>query len=914
MLAALMLSATAAAVPSEAGPDRSRSFALRAGRVIIMARDGQREFAPGLVIVRDGRIESVGPDGPVPRGIPFIDEPDATVTPGLIAAACEHSPPHTGDESIAGAYRAVDAFDPYENFNAELAAGVTTVHLHGGLHRLVTGRGAVVKLGGPREGQILLAAADITMNFGEAAYDPPNDVTYTTPSSSDLPIPPGIRQRPDSRMGQYLAIEEALARGEPEEHAPYQLAAFVRAWREELPLRIHAHRGVDIDGALGMMGRHDRKGYIVGAADADLVADSLVRAEVPVVYRVRDPLRGGALDIGLDPEAIEADRAALARLSDVTLAIAVAEGSPPADLRLAAATALRAGLSRMRVLEAVTLAPAEILGVSERVGSLEPGKHADLVVWSGDPLTTGTHVLRAYIGGSLAFAAPKTDALVVRAGLIWVDEQTRIRDGAVLIERGKITAVGHAVPHPPFAKVIEAGEEAFVSPGFIDAYGHLGLDGDRAGTSADLSLVTIVGVPDVTDLRVARAGVTTVMLAPYDAASDGSQVAAIKTAGRDRTSRLVRAAAGVVFDMKSLDPMQVEEKLRKRLEAGKKYLEEWQKFEKELAEWKEKRAKGEKVETKPKETTVKESEIKEDPITGTWSVTLSGGPMPEPQTASMKLRLTGTDIEGYITVPGAPEEVRIVATLDGKRITGRIEIDTGGMGYPELEAELTEPDHMAGQVKLQGIEIDLDARRTDKAAVEFKVVKRNTRGKDGRPLPPKMNETLEALRTALEKKIPLVVSVESPAQIAAVLKVTKEFEIPLVLHNAEAAAAHADALVERAIGVVVPKTITRLVHDAWYHQADDLARRGIPVGFQSDAEDAARTLPLIGLYAVERGLSADAALAALTVYPSRMYKLEDRIGMLAPGRDGDLLIFNGHPFDAGSRLMRVIVNGREVRR
>jgi imidazolonepropionase-like amidohydrolase len=86
------------------------------------------------------------------------------------------------------------------------------------------------------------------------------------------------------------------------------------------------------------------------------------------------------------------------------------------------------------------------------------------------------------------------------------------------------------------------------------------------------------------------------------------------------------------------------------------------------------------------------------------------------------------------------------------------------------------------------------------------------------------------------------------------------------------------------------------------------------VAFQSDADDAARGLPLLALHAVERGLSADAALAALTVFPSRMYKLDDRVGSIFPGRDGDILIFDGHPFEAGSRLMHVIVNGREVRR
>ena len=546
-------------------------------------------------------------------------------------------------------------------------------------------------------------------------------------------------------------------------------------------------------------------------------------------------------------------------------------------------------------------------------------------------------VLGAYIGGELAFEAPdaaalrpvptvgptfqsvEPDALIVRAGTIWIDEQTRIYNGAILIEHGKITAVGPSVPHPPFARLIDAGPTAFVTPGFVDAFSHLGLDGDRSATEPELSLAGLIGAPDVTDRRVAQAGVTTIMLSPYTASGQGSQVSAVKTGGADRASRVVRRTAAVLFDFHASDPMDVGTKLRKRLETARKYLEKWQKYEKELAEWKEKQAKGETVDGKPKTEEVEEIEGEADPITGTWDVTVSGGPIPEPQTATMYLKLTGSDIEGRIQIPGAPEEAKVVATLDGKHISGHFEIDTGGLGYPTIEADIVEEDHMVGIVSFQGIDIDLDAQRTDKSLVEFKVTKRRRRGKGGRPLPPKVKESLEPLRAALEKKIPLVVTVTTPAQIDAVVKTCKEFEVALVLRNAQAAAAHADTLVEQQVGVIVPTTIVappvagRRRNDRGYHQADDLSRRGVAIAFQSDGEDSARSLPLTVLHAVERGLSADAALAAMTIHASRIYKLDDRIGSLTPGRDGDLVIFSGHPFEAGSRIKRVIINGEEVR-
>ena len=176
-----------------------------------------------------------------------------------------------------------------------------------------------------------------------------------------------------------------------------------------------------------------------------------------------------------------------------------------------------------------------------------------------------------------------------------------------------------------------------------------------------------------------------------------------------------------------------------------------------------------------------------------------------------------------------------------------------------------------------------------------------------------MDEGLEPLRSVLTGGIPIVVAARTPQQIETVLEVAKTFEVAVILRVAAAAAAVADAIKEHNAGVIVPTNMVQRRRFLPYHQADDLSRQGIPVAFQSDGEDAARSLPLVGLHAVERGLGADAALAALTTGPSRMFKIDDRIGSLEPGKDGDLIIFSGPPFDAGSRVLRVLINGEEVR-
>ncbi len=903
-------------VATPVSAEAERSFALRVGRILPVSPDLPWEIESGVIVVRDGRIVAIGSDVEVPPDLKVIDLPDATIMPGLVSAATDLAQEHTGDESVAAAYIAVDTFRPYGDYKMALSGGVTTGHLSPGNHRLVTGQGAVVKLGGDSADRVLLDRSDLTINLGEAAFDPPNDVTYTTPASSDLAIPPAVPQRPTSRLGQYLAlnssISDALGGVAPRFHSPHP-AALAAAWRGGRKLRIQAQRGADLSGAVAFINAHERAGYLVGAAEADLAAAEIRRFDIPVVYRMGAPLTHLGQNIGDDPDALEADLNALASLSGLSVAIAPARGDSVSSLRLAAAVARRSGLDGKQLVAAITSVPARILGVADRVGSLAPGMDADLLVLSGDPLATSTHVHRVYIGGAVVFAAPDTNALVVRAGTIWINEEERIDDGAILIEDGRIAAVGRTVPHPPFARYVDAGDDAFVTPGFIDALGHLGLDGDTGSLNPSMSLTKIIGVPGVSELRVARAGVTTVLLSPYSSAAGGSQVAAVKTAGGDREARVVRAAAGVAFNLAGVDPMDVGKKLQGRLAAGRKYLEKWQKYEKELAEWKEKQAKGEAVNGEPKSEESTEEGEGGDPITGTWSVTISGGPIPEPQTATMKLKLTGDDIEGRIIIPGAPEEAKIVAKLDGTHISGEIQIDAGDMGYPQLEADIVEEDHIVGVISIEDIEIDLDAERTDKASVEFKVVKRRSRGKGGRPLPPKVDEGLEPVRAILEQEIPAVVRVDSAAQVDAVLGLLEAFDVPMVLVDAREASTLSEKLVEKSVGVIVPTEVTRWRNDKTYHQADDLSRKGIDVAFKSEAEDGARTLPDLALHAVERGMSPDAALAALTVEASRMFKLDDEIGSLDVGRHGDLVIFSGHPFEAGSRVMRVIVGGEEVR-
>ena len=914
---AALLAAFVIAQPADAGD----SFILRAGRVMPVSNDQPWVIHDGVIVVRDGVIEAIGgSDMDLPPDLPLIDMPAATVMPGLVAASTAMGGEHSGEESIGAGYDALDAYNQYGDYRRLLQRGVTTVHLNPGRHRLVSGRGAVVKLDG--DNRVLLASGDVTMNLSPRVYSPPAIVELVVPSSADQQILPAVPQRPDSRMTQFMAITDALERSKTE-RGDYHLGALASAWAAATPLRMQTDRSADIAGAVAFLAKNGRAGYLVGGTEAVAALEAIVAADVPLVYTIPAGYNTPGPDIGFNPGALESDLTDLGRLSGVTLALATS--GPTGDLRLAAAMARRGGLDEEQAVRAVTSVAATILGVDDRVGRLAPGMDADLLVLNGDPLDARTSVLSVYVGGEAAYSAAamtkKDDdhgqSLVVKAGTIWLGPGEWLSDGEVLIEDGRIAAVGRRVPQPAGAAVVDAGADAFVAPGFIDALGHLGLEGDRAAPAAELSLSALIGAPDVTEARVARAGVTTVMMAPYRFGSNGSQISAIKTQGASREARVVEATAALAWDIRGGDPTTVAGRIKPKLEAGKAYLAKWEKYRQELAEWEKQKAEGKVVK---KEETVEETETEatEDPITGTWQITITGEQLPEPAEAKIGLSLKGDTIDGRILDPAPPVDVAIGGKLDGTRISGTIDVDTGGAGIPEWEGELDAPDHSVGKIRLGGfLEVDYEMTRIDKGPVEFKLVskKRKTRGKDGRPLPPKIDEALEPIRAVLEKRIPVVISAGSPYEIEAALAIlVDEYELSVVLLGGEEATRFADQLSEKGVGVVLPPAVLRPRDDSWYHQGDDLNRQGVAVAFQSDAEDGARTLPQVGLYAVEQGMSPEAALAAFTVDPARMYGLEDRVGAIAAGCDGDLLIFSGHPFEAGSTLERVIINGEEVER
>jgi imidazolonepropionase-like amidohydrolase len=221
------------------------------------------------------------------------------------------------------------------------------------------------------------------------------------------------RVNPSSRLGTAAAIRSALvdaaaylAKAEnPQNHsdersvvAPardLKLEALARVLRREIPWRQHCHRADDIATALRLAAEFGYDLVLDHCTEGYLLASKIAEARVPVVA---GPLITARSKVELRNRTMA--NPGLLAAAGVTVAIATDHPVVPIHLLIVqAALAMKEGLDRATALRAVTITPAQIMRVADRIGSLVPGKDADLVIWSGDPLDVMSRAEVAYIAG-----------------------------------------------------------------------------------------------------------------------------------------------------------------------------------------------------------------------------------------------------------------------------------------------------------------------------------------------------------------------------------------------------------------------------------------------------------------------------------------------------------------------------------
>lgn len=966
---ALLLAPLVLPLPQEGAaptPAKGRGFlAVRAG-TIHLVEEG-RLLRDGTILIKDGRIQAVGTELEVPADAELVDYgPDAVIVPGLVTAYSPYALGFPDGRTANPMLSALDAFDTYRVYADALAGGVTTAYLTPAENRLIAGTGAMVKLGGKAEGaRVLNAAAALHGAIDASARSAPGYWEPPIPVTPDKELGYARPQLPRTTAGAIVALGELLdgaARpADPAfaaEYGPRTGPALARALAAKVPLRLGAEQPAEIRALLDFARERHVPLILDGAAGAGELAAEIAAASVPVVYRLPYTPNSASSDRGKgeDDRWLALDVPARLVRAGVRLAIA---GDAPRDLLFAARLASRGGLDPAAALRAITLGPAEILGAAQRVGSLRVGKDADLCVLNGDPLASGTSVLATWIEGALVWQARAGSHDEARATVIEVDElhvgDGRIlRPGQLLMQDGRIREVGERVSHPRGAKVVR-GQACM--PGMIDAFGHLGLEGSRKTPSTDFAMAAIVEPGDRTDRRVAREGITTVVLAPRGASDSGAPILAYKPAASDHERQVIGDPVALRLRWEDSNRLRSGESVRALLAKAKDYRQKWLEYEQALAAWtpppeapaveekeaeakegdkaaekkdekpegEEKKAEEKKEETKPKKKKKGEpEELEPDPLTGLWQaqVSVPGGAGPTALKLRAKLAKPGASaaVEGNLRCDGASDTlVEIQGWFDREKRSLHV-AGIGSRGRIELDAELKE-GKLEAKLRVAGKEAEATLERASKEYVVARRPERpsqkgeSVREPKGKPREPKRDEKLEPLRRAIDGQAALVIEVDREADILACVAACAEVGIRPVLFGADEAYRVLDEIAGKVAGVLPsPAVVVGDVKRGTDYRTPyaELQNAGIPVAFLSEAEEGAIDLPLRAAFAVANGMSPEGALRALTADAAAMLAIDGRVGRLVGGLDADVLLLDGSPLDPRTSVLRAWVNGREV--
>ncbi len=346
-----------------------------------------------LLIDPDGTIAGLGPDLDVPSDAQVIDAEGMQLFPGFVDA---HTHLGLWEEGVGRAYwdgneatdpitphvRALDAINPRDPGLADArAAGVTTVGITPGSSNAICGQVCVIQTAGQVVDQMLLRApAGLKMALGEnpkSVYKPRDKMPSTRMGTAAL-----IRET--LVKAQTYLSKQAAARADPDQEPPdedLRLEAVALALRRDVPARIHAHRADDILTALRLGEEFDLQITVEHCTEGHKVAAELAAAGVPA-------LLGPTLISRAKMETRERSFATpgILHREGVTVALITDHPFVPIHyLPLCAGLAIREGLDAAAALRAITMTPAEILGVAHRVGSLELGKRADVTLYAGHP-------------------------------------------------------------------------------------------------------------------------------------------------------------------------------------------------------------------------------------------------------------------------------------------------------------------------------------------------------------------------------------------------------------------------------------------------------------------------------------------------------------------------------------------------
>ena len=391
--AALSLAATSAS---------SQTIAITGGKVYPVS---SAPIENATVLMRDGKIVAVGANVTIPADAQRIDASGKWVTPGLIHSATQLGVSEVGqvqetrDDRPRGRDNIAAAFSIWDGVNSQSVliaparrAGVTSVAVVPTGQLLISGQAAMLNLVDGMASDMVIKAPIAMVAQVQSA----NGAGVGARGELIVKLRELIE---DTRA--FMRNRAAYERAETRDYAASRLdlQAMIPVVEGRLPLLVVADKATDIDAALILARQNGLKIIIGGGAEAWMVADKLAAAKVPVLTGAMNNIPGGFTTLGQIQE-----NEGLLRRAGVTVVTVGNAGTDEGtfnvrNIKQEAGNAVAYGMTWTDALRSVTLTPAEVFGVSDRIGSLQPGRDANVVIWSGDPFEFTTAAEHVFVRG-----------------------------------------------------------------------------------------------------------------------------------------------------------------------------------------------------------------------------------------------------------------------------------------------------------------------------------------------------------------------------------------------------------------------------------------------------------------------------------------------------------------------------------
>lgn len=380
---------------------------IRNGVIRTMERGETGSFR-GHILVENGKIQAIGTDLTPPEGAEIIEAEGKLVLPGFIDAHThlgthESSIRWEGDdtneatEPITPHVRALDGINPMdEAFADSRQGGITSVVASPGSANVIGGSTVAIKTGGSVRVDDLVIKEPLSMKC--ALGENPKAVYGQ-----------GKKTAPQTRMASAAMFRETLFKAreymekknrtetdkKPDFNMKYE--ALIPVLKKEIPVHVHAHRADDIHTAIRICKEFDINAVLIHCSEGHLITGSVLESGFPAVV-------GPTLTSKSKPEVKNKTFETVGALNRAGVLTCITTDHPVTPLQhlpLCAALAVQAGLDEDEALKSLTIYPAMIMGLDDRIGSLKAGKDADIVIWDKTPLDPTAKTAAVIINGKL---------------------------------------------------------------------------------------------------------------------------------------------------------------------------------------------------------------------------------------------------------------------------------------------------------------------------------------------------------------------------------------------------------------------------------------------------------------------------------------------------------------------------------